>query len=302
MKKLLLLTILCLSTLILHAQRCAVLDFQIGENVTAEEVEAVSYEFRSTFNPTCYTVEDYFKVKRIIKELGYNPKAMNKEQIRKFGRDMVVVVVVYGTLNKYMDEYSLDVNVLDVSTGATIVNDYSTFQKSEYRTQTRDVSSGISTKLCNSSFTSKSSNNSGRSNTSNRKTVQQGYTDLGLPSGTIWKNFNSTGLYSYDQAVSKFGNSLPTKEQWEELKKECQWTWTGNGFKVTGRNGEYITLPADGYRTCNGTVNDVNEYGRYWSSDSSNSENAYTTYFNKTDIFISTTRKCNARSVRLIQN
>ena len=224
MKKLLLLTILCLSTLILHAQRCAVLDFQIGENVTAEEVEAVSYEFRSTFNPTCYTVEDYFKVKRIIKELGYNPTAMNKEQIRKFGRDMVVVVVVYGTLSKYMDEYSLDVNVLDVSTGATIVNDYSTFQKFEYRTQTRDVSSGISTKLCNSSFTSKSSNNSGRSNTSNRKPVQQGYTDLGLPSGTIWKNFNSTGLYNYDQAVSTFGNSLPTKEQWEELKKECHWS------------------------------------------------------------------------------
>ena len=30
---------------ILHAHRCAVLDFQIGDNVTAKEVEAVSYKF-----------------------------------------------------------------------------------------------------------------------------------------------------------------------------------------------------------------------------------------------------------------
>ena len=44
-----------------------------------------------------------------------------------------------------------------------------------------------------------------------------GYTDLGLPSGTKWKNFNATGFYTYDEAVSKFGNRLPTKEQWEEL-------------------------------------------------------------------------------------
>lgn len=302
MKKLLFLSILCLSTLVLHAQRCAVLDFQIGENVTAEEVEAVSYEFRSTFNPSCYSVEDHFKVKRIIKELGYNPTAMNKEQIRKFGRDMVVVVVVYGTLNKYMDEYSLDVNVLDVSTGATIVNEYSTFQKSEYRAQTREVSNGIATKLCNSSVATRPSNNSGRTYTSNIKPVQQGYTDLGLPSGTIWKNLNTTGLYSYDQAVTKFGSGLPTREQWEELKNECQWIWTGSGYKVTGPNGNSVTLPADGYRTCSGTVKDVGEYGRYWSSTSSSSENAYTTYFNTTDVFISTTKRCNARSVRLIQN
>ena len=40
-----------------------------------------------------------------------------------------------------------------------------------------------------------------------------GYVDLGLPSGTLWKDKNEEGgFYTYDQAVSKFGNKLPTKD------------------------------------------------------------------------------------------
>ncbi|MBQ3982262.1 MAG: hypothetical protein II633_00665, partial [Bacteroidales bacterium] len=80
-----------------------------------------------------------------------------------------------------------------------------------------------------------------------------GYTDLGLPSGTIWKNFNATGFYTYDEAVSQFGNRLPTKQQWEELKAECQWSWNGSGYKVTGPNGNSIVLPASGIRYCDGS-------------------------------------------------
>ena len=49
--------------------------------------------------------------------------------------------------------------------------------------------------------------------------ASEGYVDLGLPSGTLWKNANEGGddaLYTYDEAVSMFGDKLPTKEQ---LKK-----------------------------------------------------------------------------------
>ena len=49
--------------------------------------------------------------------------------------------------------------------------------------------------------------------------IMQGYVDLGLPSGTLWKEYNENcGLITYDQARHYYGNSLPTKEQWEELK------------------------------------------------------------------------------------
>lgn len=100
-------------------------------------------------------------------------------------------------------------------------------------------------------------------------TVEPGYIDLGLPSSTIWKKTNVTGFYTYDQAVYEFGNQLPSMEQWEELKNECDWTWMGNGYKVTGPNGNSITLPAASARACNGNVFDgVGSMGNYWSSTS----------------------------------
>ena len=53
----------------------------------------------------------------------------------------------------------------------------------------------------------------------------QGLVDLGLPSGTLWKDKNEEGgFYTYEQAMSKFGDKLPTKEQFKELKNKCQWS------------------------------------------------------------------------------
>ena len=79
------------------------------------------------------------------------------------------------------------------------------------------------------------------------------YVDLGLPSGTLWKVSNEDGFYTYPKAVSKFGKSLPTKEQLEELERYCDWKWgwtfkNGKGCTVTGRNGNQIFFPASGYR------------------------------------------------------
>lgn len=127
-----------------------------------------------------------------------------------------------------------------------------------------------------------------------------GYTDLGLPSGTKWKNFNATGFYTYDEAVSKFGNRLPTKEQWEELKAECQWTWNGSGYKVTGSNGNSIVLPASGY--CDGGVNSVGSYGDYWPSTPRCYDNAWNFSFNSGGVYMDGLSSWNGLSVRLVQD
>ena len=93
----------------------------------------------------------------------------------------------------------------------------------------------------------------------------QGYIDLGLPSGTLWKATNESGYYDYETAVNKFGSSLPTKQQLEELKDYCKWTWTGNNLRVTGVNGKFIILPLAGWRNIHG-VDGVGKFGQYWSS------------------------------------
>ena len=128
------------------------------------------------------------------------------------------------------------------------------------------------------------------------------WVDLGLSSGTYWKETNESGFYNYDNAVSKFGNKLPTKEQLEELKNECEWTWTGNGYKVTGPNGESITLPAAGFRGCDGDdVYRVGKIGNYWSSTPHFSDKAWFLGFDSGGVDMGIDRRCYEPSVRLVQ-
>lgn len=129
----------------------------------------------------------------------------------------------------------------------------------------------------------------------------KGYIDLGLPSGTLWKYQNEESLYDYDEAVSKFGSKLPTKEQCEELKNYCDWTWTGDGYRVKGSNGNFIFLPAAGYLYCNGNVNIEGSEGGYWSSSPSDSNDAWDLSFDSGTVSMISCNRCYGLSVRLVQ-
>lgn len=77
---------------------------------------------------------------------------------------------------------------------------------------------------------------------------------------------------------------IPTKEEQDELRNSCTWTWTTlngvNGCKVVGKNGNFIFLPAAGCRNDSSSSN-VGSYGYYWSSslNSDYSNLAYYLYF-----------------------
>ena len=134
--------------------------------------------------------------------------------------------------------------------------------------------------------------------------IRKGYIDLGLPSGTLWKNANEGGdytRYTYDEAVSRFGNKLPTKQQFEELKNKCTWTWTGSGYKVIGPNGNSIYLPAAGYRDCRGDVYYVGTGGNYWSSTPYDSDFVWYLYFNSSAVRMNNYYRSDGLSVRLVQ-
>jgi hypothetical protein len=88
------------------------------------------------------------------------------------------------------------------------------------------------------------------------------YVDLGLPSGTLWKSYNEPYIYTYEQATKLFGGSMPTEAQMVELQEECIWQWNGSGYRVTGPNGEVITMPAGGYTECEEAIYPNNAI--YW--------------------------------------
>lgn len=87
--------------------------------------------------------------------------------------------------------------------------------------------------------------------------------------GIIGDNSNLTT--AHDAARSKWGNTwrIPTKSEFEELENECKWIWTSigghNGYKITGKNGNSIFLPAAGSRF-ETSLRGINNNGMYWSS------------------------------------
>lgn len=100
----------------------------------------------------------------------------------------------------------------------------------------------------------------------------QTYVDLGLSSGTRWSNKNESGYWAYSEAHSSFHFSLPSEEQFAELIAECNWTWTGSGYRITGPNGNSIYLPAEGVNDDKGSrechTPPTKDTGYYWSSES----------------------------------
>lgn len=138
---------MCLMALTMNAQKCAVLDFQLGTNVTEEETEAISYNFRTNFYPENYNVIEVARVNRLIKGLGYDKTSLTKQQLLEVGRKLEAKIMVVGTLNKMMDEYSVDVQVIDVSTGTTIASEGNTFQKSDYRREVKYIAQTLVHKI-----------------------------------------------------------------------------------------------------------------------------------------------------------
>lgn len=113
-------------------------------------------------------------------------------------------------------------------------------------------------------------------------------------SGTTLSKYNDTdGLtmleLSDDAAHFLLGGKwrMPTTDDWEELKQQCNWTWTTredghNGATVTATNGESIFLPAAGGKT-GGSFLDVGKDGFYWTSSlvKGSVAEAWTFYFHK---------------------
>lgn len=79
------------------------------------------------------------------------------------------------------------------------------------------------------------------------------------------------GDSSRDAARANWGGSwrMPTETEYWELIYNCTWIWTTQdghkGYRVTGKNGQSIFLPAAGWRDGDELVGD-GEYGFYWSS------------------------------------
>lgn len=113
-----------------------------------------------------------------------------------------------------------------------------------------------------------------------------------------------------DAARARWGGEwrMPTKEEQDELVKNCTWTWTTrNGVKgylaKSKRNGKSIFLPAAGCYI-DGSVSDKGSWGCYWSSsiniNKKKSMDACFINFSPTGVHRISGYRCDGQSVRAV--
>jgi hypothetical protein len=82
---------------------------------------------------------------------------------------------------------------------------------------------------------------------------------------------NRVTLESRDDIATQIGGKwrMHTDEEWTELRTQCTWYWLNknniNGYKIVGKNGNSIFLPAAGYKFSNLTYDEGTD-GSYWSA------------------------------------
>ena len=133
-----------------------------------------------------------------------------------------------------------------------------------------------------------------------QRKVPSGYVDLGLISGTLWKENNESGFYTYEEAKSKFGKKIPTLKQLEELRNMCEWTWNGTEYVVTGPNGNSMQFPITGSLNCDGSASYATGNGFCWSS-TGNADFVSCLECNKYGINLDGVQPCRGLPVRLVQ-
>lgn len=118
---------------------------------------------------------------------------------------------------------------------------------------------------------------------------------------------NISGDIRYDVARARWGGSwrLPKQTELRELVDKCTWTWTTvngkNGYKVTGKNGNSIFLPAAGWRY-GPSLSYAGEDGDYWSATPHEYDpyGAYNLYLHSGDHDVRWRSRYGGRSVRPI--
>lgn len=249
-------------------------------------------------NTDGYEGYDRTDLKEILGEQNFQRTGLvSDKDIKKIGEFTGAQYVLIAEATIDGNDLFITAKIIDVETARVIRNSNQLMGTSSAEMQ--EGSQKVAAELLGRSV--RISKGTGKKNTSFSDNATL-YVDLGLPSGTLWKETNEDcGLITFDQAYNFYGKSIPSKEQWEELRDKCLWTWNGNGYIVIGRNGSHITLPASGDCDCMRNVSNLGLDGRYWTSTSNGSDGGWRLYFDKSGIFISNGRRCRGQSVRLVK-
>lgn len=218
----------------------------------------------------------------LSKEQNYQRSgAVNDNDIARLGIQFGVNYVCVADMSDVFGEKYISARLIDVET-AVVLNAHNVSGKMSSMNECLNMASEIADYLSRGTFKEQEEIEKRRAAEElrerqleqerlkaqrERDRLQQlkndGYVDLGLPSGTWWKYApESTIRIQFAEIVNK--KQLPTQKQMEELLSVCTWKRNGYNFIVVGPNGNTISFP---YITTFKDFGVMHYAGYYWTKD-----------------------------------
>ena len=203
------------------AQRIAVIDFNAGAGISQAEVDGISAIFNTYFSPQGYTLVERMRIDRVIDEQQFQRGKLTQQQMVRIGQILNISQIVVGDVNIVMNQYNIDVRVLNVQSGTIAAKDGATWsQGSSYRTMMQQLATRLASQIAIKPNTVVSSSSQTNSSVPKGVVVLHGYLkvypeDLGqfdsYPQNIV-EQINKNAEYGYDTW------RLPTKEEMQLIQ------------------------------------------------------------------------------------
>ena len=130
------------------AQRVAVLNFNAGSGVTQMEVDGLSSIFNTYFAPKGAEIVERTSVDKILQEQKFQNSRFTNTDMVALGEMLNVSLIIVGDINVVMEQYNVDVRVVNVQTGTTVAKDGTSFSKGgSYRDMMKELGERLSNSL-----------------------------------------------------------------------------------------------------------------------------------------------------------
>ena len=130
------------------AQRIAVLNFNARTGVTQMEVDGLSSIFNTYFAPKGAEIVERTSVDKILQEQKFQNSRFTNTDMVALGEMLNVSLIIVGDINVVMEQYNVDVRVVNVQTGTIVAKDGTSFSKGgSYRDMMKELGERLSKSL-----------------------------------------------------------------------------------------------------------------------------------------------------------
>lgn len=130
------------------AQRIAIFDFNAGTGVTQVEVDGLSAIFNTYFEPKGAEIIERTRVDRLLQEHKFQKSKFTTSDMVAMGEQLNASLVVVGDVNIVMEQYNVDIRVVNVQTGTVVAKDGISFDKNtSYRGTMQQLGERLAKKM-----------------------------------------------------------------------------------------------------------------------------------------------------------